>query len=37
MTQHVIAADGFASYQTTVVFPARKEFRALAGAPPDLA
>jgi hypothetical protein len=35
-TQRVIAADGFADYQPTAVFPARKEFLVLAGAPPDL-
>jgi hypothetical protein len=34
-TQRVIAADGFADYQPTAVFPARKDFRVLAGAPPD--
>jgi hypothetical protein len=35
-TQNVVASGGFADYQPTAVFPARKEFRVLAGAPPDL-
>jgi hypothetical protein len=35
-TQRVLAGTGFVDYQPTVVFPARKEFQVLAGAPPDL-
>jgi hypothetical protein len=35
-TRKVVSDSGLSGYQPTAVFPARKEFRVLAGAPADI-